>query len=65
LTSAISSPHFGPIGLALVRTAALEDVPGRVTLAPSGAAAAFVALPFEDTLLDRAAAPSEAKGRRV
>jgi aminomethyltransferase len=65
LTSAISSPHFGPIGLALVRTAALEDVPGRVTLAPSGAAAAVVALPFEDTLLDRAAAPSEAKGRRV
>jgi aminomethyltransferase len=47
-TSAALSPRFGPIGLALVRTAAAESSPGELVLSPSGGAVVIGPLPFDD-----------------
>ena len=47
LTSNAVSPRLGPIGLGLVRSAALETVPAAVRLTPSGVVATMLALPFD------------------
>ena len=46
LTSAVISPRFGPIGLALVRGLTIDDGENGVTLSPSGHSAVLVPLPF-------------------
>jgi aminomethyltransferase len=47
LTSNATSPRWGPIGLGLVRSAALESAPRSVRLAPSGVEARLQLLPFD------------------
>ena len=48
LTSVALSPRFGPIGLALVRAAAMEGGLGEFVLSPAGRAVGIQALPFDD-----------------
>jgi aminomethyltransferase len=50
LTSAVVSPRFGPIGLAVVRPAALGREQVEVTLSPAGSRGRLTPLPFDQTI---------------
>jgi aminomethyltransferase len=48
LTSVALSPRFGPIGLALVRTSAMQGEGGALSLSPPGGAVRLQPLPLKD-----------------